>query len=339
MPETLGARLRLQRERQQISLAAIAEQTKIKASLLEELERDDASHWPSGIFRRAFVRAYAQAIGLDADSVVREFTERHPDPEEDFSDVMTAVSVGGVQAVNKRPPTRLGCLLKSAVKAVSGRKPAPKADAVTIAPFSLIAPAPEPASAQEVATVAAPAPPDPPADPPAPAAVVEAPVPVIRAVVNRNPDLSALAHLCTRLACVCDTEELPPLLEEAATILDAVGVIVWVWEPMLSALTPLLSHGYADAVLAHIPAVRRDADNAIADAFRSGETRTVSGGEDVTGAIVVPLMAPARCIGVLALELRRGAEQRESMRALATIVAAQLVTLVGPVPLAEAVNA
>ena len=62
MPESLGARLRQRREREQIALTTIAEQTKIKLSLLEGLERDDVSHWPAGIFRRAFIRAYAHAI-------------------------------------------------------------------------------------------------------------------------------------------------------------------------------------------------------------------------------------------------------------------------------------
>ncbi|PYR57439.1 MAG: hypothetical protein DMF91_19450, partial [Acidobacteria bacterium] len=38
------------------------------------------SHWPAGIFRRAFIRAYAQAIGLDPAVVVGEFLEIYPDP-------------------------------------------------------------------------------------------------------------------------------------------------------------------------------------------------------------------------------------------------------------------
>ena len=66
LPESFGARLRQRRERQHIALSTIAEQTKIKLSLLEALERDDVSHWPSGIFRRAFIRAYAHAIGCGA---------------------------------------------------------------------------------------------------------------------------------------------------------------------------------------------------------------------------------------------------------------------------------
>lgn len=78
--DTFGARLRRERERRQIGLADIAAKTKIKASLFEALERDDASQWPSGIFRRSFMRAYATVVGLDADATVREFLERFPDP-------------------------------------------------------------------------------------------------------------------------------------------------------------------------------------------------------------------------------------------------------------------
>jgi len=63
---TFGPRLRQERERRQISLASIASNTKISVSLLEALERDDVRRWPSGIFRRAFVRSYATAIGMDA---------------------------------------------------------------------------------------------------------------------------------------------------------------------------------------------------------------------------------------------------------------------------------
>ena len=80
--ESFGQRLRRERERRQIALSSIAENSKIKVSLFEELERDDASHWPSGVFRRAFIRAYADAIGLDPEATAREFLERFPDPND-----------------------------------------------------------------------------------------------------------------------------------------------------------------------------------------------------------------------------------------------------------------
>jgi cytoskeletal protein RodZ len=82
MSDSFGKRLRYERERRQIALRSIAESTKISVGLLEGLERDDISRWPAGIFRKSFIRDYATAIGLDADSIVREFVERYPDPLE-----------------------------------------------------------------------------------------------------------------------------------------------------------------------------------------------------------------------------------------------------------------
>jgi hypothetical protein len=76
------ARLRRERERRQIAVSSISANTKISASLFESLERGDVSRWPSGIFRRSFIRAYASAIGLDPDTVAREFLEQFPDPLE-----------------------------------------------------------------------------------------------------------------------------------------------------------------------------------------------------------------------------------------------------------------
>jgi transcriptional regulator with XRE-family HTH domain len=77
-----GARLRHERERRQISIASIADSTKILGALLEGLENDDVSRWPIGFYRRAFLRSYATAIGLDPDVVWREFVERFPEPVE-----------------------------------------------------------------------------------------------------------------------------------------------------------------------------------------------------------------------------------------------------------------
>jgi transcriptional regulator with XRE-family HTH domain len=90
---SFGRRLRRERERRKIALTSIAENSKISAGLFEELERDDVSRWPSGIFRRSFIRAYAQAIGLDADEVAREFLERFPDPNDPIAAPLGVPSV------------------------------------------------------------------------------------------------------------------------------------------------------------------------------------------------------------------------------------------------------
>lgn len=304
MPESFGARLRQRRERQQIALTSIAEQTKISLSLLEALERDDVSHWPAGIFRRAFIRAYAHAIGLEPDVVVREFLERHPDPIEVVATVSAVPPHVGGARVSARPPTRLRYLVGSAIGSLSRLR---------------LGVVQRRRSALEGV----------PADDRSP----------VRAPSQPEPDLSAAAHLCTELGRVYETREAAPLLQGAARILDAVGLIVWVWDPQRTELRPVLAHGYSDKVLAQLPSVRRDADNATAAAFRSAQTCIVNGSDLASGAVVVPLMTPAGCVGVLAVELPHGSEQRESVRALATIFAAQLATLVGTARLADAVNA
>ena len=75
---TLGADLRRERESRGLALKSISEDTKVSLALLEGLEADDISRWPGGIFRRAFVRAYAQCVGLDADDVFRRFEKQFP---------------------------------------------------------------------------------------------------------------------------------------------------------------------------------------------------------------------------------------------------------------------
>jgi hypothetical protein len=62
-----------------VTLEAIAEQTKVSVGLLDGLERGDLSRWPGGIFRRAFVRGYAEVVGLDASSVVETFVRVCPE--------------------------------------------------------------------------------------------------------------------------------------------------------------------------------------------------------------------------------------------------------------------
>lgn len=78
---TLGAWLRSERERRGVTLKTVADQTKVAAPLLEGLENGDLSRWPGGIYRRAFVKAYASALGLNPDEVVRRFEREHPDAD------------------------------------------------------------------------------------------------------------------------------------------------------------------------------------------------------------------------------------------------------------------
>jgi transcriptional regulator with XRE-family HTH domain len=324
MNSGFGARLRLQREQQQITLAAIADQTKIKASLLDRLEHDDVSQWPKGIFRRAYIRAYAKAIGLEPDAVAREFLELYPDVEEE---AVPAVLAAAQKGAGTGPPTRLHLLIGSAFEALPSRRT--QARRRDDAPVERGAVASEPAvpPAHPAPTVSSA---EPVADPVQPASVD--PVAV-------DLNLSAVAHVCTRLACTSDENELRDVVGDTARMLNAVGLIVWVWNPQASALLMGPSHGYDDETLAQLSLVRVNADNAIAAAFRAVDTRVVESTDHATGAVVVPLLTPCGCAGVLAVELAAGREQHPSVLAVATIIAAQLSTLVGPASTLHAASA
>jgi transcriptional regulator with XRE-family HTH domain len=77
--DAFGPRLRFERERRGIALKDIAASTKIKESLFLELERNDLSHWPEGIFRRSHLCAYASAIGLPPQQVLAEYLRLFPE--------------------------------------------------------------------------------------------------------------------------------------------------------------------------------------------------------------------------------------------------------------------
>ena len=361
MCDSFGAGLRQRREEQQIALSTIAEQTKIKLSLLEGLERDDVSRWPSGIFRRAFVRDYARAIGLQPDAVVREFLDRYPDPPEDVTAALSAQAAADAALASAGPPTRLRYLVGAAVGSLSRLRPgnghgrlAEADDAPSISSTPLLlntlnrvatvdtsetVEMQHPARPLEMVetsetvemmidtsetvemmytsdTVEMPMP-------------VQVPEPVEVAPALFEPDLSVLAQLCSRLSRVDEAGEMAPLLQDLAAAIDAVGLMVWVWDSQSAALTATLQHGYPDEILAQLPNLSREARNATAAAFRTAQTCIVSGGDAVSDAMVVPLMTREGCVGVLAMELPTGSARSESIRAAATILAAQMGRVVG----------
>jgi hypothetical protein len=154
---------------------------------------------------------------------------------------------------------------------------------------------------------------------------------------RRATELRAAADFCTDLARLLDAEELPGLLERAARLIDATGFIVWVADAGGTELRPALAHGYTSQTLARLPAIPRGADNATAAAWRSGEVQVVKTNGMSPGALAVPLLTAAGCMGVLAAEIRHGRESSDSVRALARLVAAQLATLVS-LPEADAAS-
>ena len=329
MPDTFGARLRRQREQRQIPLSTIAEQTKISISILQGLEADDVSRWPTGIFRRAFVRTYAAAIGLEPEGVVREFLQIHRDPAE-----MAAIPCDGAAVAitgsngSAVLPSRFRLLvgfvrgslgrLHTCLTATQSRGSG--ADHTTSDLTRVVDARDTPTPAGEGAT---------PATETLHVDVAVASDPSVHASTAWNPDVSAAAQLCTDFGRVDDVRELTTLLPLAARSLGAAGLIVWVRDSQTNRLWPALAHGYAEKVLAQVSPLRCDEDNATAAAFRTAQTSIVKGSNKASGAIVVPLMARVGCVGVLAIEFHGRTEQNQLVRALATIFAALLARLVG----------
>jgi transcriptional regulator with XRE-family HTH domain len=76
--ELFVTRLRRHRERHRITIEDIARDTRVKPELIDALERNDLSAWPRGVYARAWIRAYASAVGLDAIDTVDEFCRLFP---------------------------------------------------------------------------------------------------------------------------------------------------------------------------------------------------------------------------------------------------------------------
>jgi cytoskeletal protein RodZ len=73
-----GDHLRAARTARGISVRDISARTRIALRSLEALEQNEIGKLPGGIFSRAFVRAYAQEVGLDPDETVRMFVQQFP---------------------------------------------------------------------------------------------------------------------------------------------------------------------------------------------------------------------------------------------------------------------
>lgn len=157
------------------------------------------------------------------------------------------------------------------------------------------------------------------ATPTAPAAPARIPV-----------DLGGMAALCVEFARIQDTRALPGLLERAARILDASGIVLWIADPDGRELSPIVVQGYSPQLATRFGTIARDAENVTASAYRTALLQTMKGDAISNGAVAAPLVTGGGCVGVMAAELKNGGEQQDSLLAAATIIASQLATLVGP---------
>ena len=78
--DTIGSYLKQQREKAGVSLEQLAAGTKIRPTLLKDLEADRLDSMPDGVFVRGFVKAYAAETGFRADRAL-ELLEAQMTPE------------------------------------------------------------------------------------------------------------------------------------------------------------------------------------------------------------------------------------------------------------------
>lgn len=164
--------------------------------------------------------------------------------------------------------------------------------------------------------------------------------PAARPIIEELPspaagpiDLAAAADVCTELSRLTSTVALPDLLARAAVVLNASGIIVWMGAG--EELFAVTAHGYDPRVISRLGSISRNADNATAACWRTGELSAVTGDALSNGAIVAPMFGPDSCVGVLAVEVRRGLETDGAARAVTTMIAAQLATVLATWPAAS----
>ena len=143
-------------------------------------------------------------------------------------------------------------------------------------------------------------------------------------------NLTDVAELCVDLGRVLDSRDVPLLLERAASVLQAKGIVLWVADSAGAILRPSITHGYPEKVLSRLGPLQIDSDNVTSLAFRSMRPQTMnSSGPGAPSALAVPLLTASGCVGVLAAEVKQDKPASELLP-LARIIAAQFAALIAP---------
>jgi transcriptional regulator with XRE-family HTH domain len=102
----IGSRLRQAREQRGLTLRDIATITKISLTALTAIEHSDFARLPGGVFRTAYVRAFAAEVGLNADELAREYRARF-ETESPAGCLYGTKPIGRIAFVTQRLPAVL----------------------------------------------------------------------------------------------------------------------------------------------------------------------------------------------------------------------------------------
>src|SRR6202790_1384170 len=76
---SFGEKLKLEREKRNITLEQISVSTKIGTRMLRALEENQFNQLPGGIFNKGFVRAYSRVLGLDEEQTIADYLQASGD--------------------------------------------------------------------------------------------------------------------------------------------------------------------------------------------------------------------------------------------------------------------
>lgn len=72
-PRTVGEALRRAREAASLTLAEVAERTKVRPGILKDIEADDHDRLPALTYSLGFVKAYARTVGMDPNATAERY--------------------------------------------------------------------------------------------------------------------------------------------------------------------------------------------------------------------------------------------------------------------------
>jgi cytoskeletal protein RodZ len=114
----LGEYLKNVREYSHISIEQIQKETKIRAKYIAAIEKGDFSAIPGGdVYIRGFLKLYADAVGLDSDTMIGLYKKIRGEPEKgDFSDLLlTDTTKLNDSAIKPRSYKKTGIIVFTAV--------------------------------------------------------------------------------------------------------------------------------------------------------------------------------------------------------------------------------
>jgi transcriptional regulator with XRE-family HTH domain len=100
----IGSLLRYYREKRKLDLDHIAEELKIRLDYLKAMERGRFDLVPAGIYRRSFLRAYAEYLKLDADNILKMLVEQKTAPGEAEKESPPSYRVHAEEAAGEEKP-------------------------------------------------------------------------------------------------------------------------------------------------------------------------------------------------------------------------------------------